>query len=193
MAHPAAIGPHSQLPTASQLAHGAQECQPVGQHNTAQVEQEDQVESVGEDQVDSVEEDHSALAADLEDGVQHQVVPSPEATGATAHSHNQAPGRLAPGQSGGMETNALPLIGLVGPREPGRLLLHGLLGLPARLRSQHLLSTRPLHRGVTRHTRPPALVTRLLRLLRLASPPQRLRVPVALLQSRSLVVLRRQL
>lgn len=175
-------GPHSRLPTASRPVHGAQEYQPAGQRNTAQAEQ-----------VDSVEEDHSASAADREDGVHQQVVPLQAETGAMPDLGKQANGRPVPGQSGGMETSALPLTGLAGLPELGRLLLHGLLGLLARLRLLRLLSTRLLHPVVTRHTRLPALVTRLLRPLLLALLPRILRLPVALLQSPLQVVPRQQL
>lgn len=143
--------------------------------------------------MDLVVEDHSASAADQEDGAQHQADPSKVETGATAHSDNQAHGQLVPGQSGGMGTSAPPLIGLVGLLDLGRLLLRGLLGLLARLRLPHLPSIRPRLSVAIRHTRLLALDTRLLRLLLLASLPQKLRVPVALPQSPLLVVRQLQL
>lgn len=143
--------------------------------------------------MDSVEEDHSALVADPEDGVQHLVVPSQEATGAVGHLDSQAHGRPVPGQSGGMEISALNLTGRVGLLELGRHLLPGLPGLLAQLLSLRLPSTRPPRPVATRHTRPPALVTRSRRPQLQASLPQRLQVPVARLLSRLQVVLQQQL
>jgi len=145
----AVIGPPSQLPMASQPAHGVRLCQPAGRPNMDQAAL-----------VDLVEEPLVSVA-DLEDGAHNLVDHSLQDNGEAAPSDSPVLGLPEHGQSGGTATSAQLLTGLAGLPVPGLPALHGLPGLLA-LRPLLLLpSTLLLHSEAADHTLPPALATRL--------------------------------
>jgi hypothetical protein len=174
---PAVTGPPSQLPMASQLAHGVLPCQPAGQAIMVPVDQVDQVDQVV--LVAELELELGDSVVDPEDGVQTRVVHSREETGAMVLSVSPVPGRAVPGQNGGTATSAQPRTGLAGPPALGLPVLHGQLGLLALLPSLPLPSTQP-QAWAALHIPLLALATSLLKLQQQALPLHKPLAPVVL-------------